>query len=366
MDQAGSDPIARAKALVDSGKAADAVALLEALLQEGRAGLLTRIALGRALLAAGDRARALATARSIVALAPSLGLAAQLLGEALLGSGHLPAAVAELQRAVDLDPELESARLALGSAWLQAGEPDRAEEWLAPVARSSSALAGDAQAMLDQAAAIRAADRAPAGYVRHLFDQFSADYDRRMLEDLSYRAPLILRELADLVMPPPDRPLSILDLGCGTGLAGDVFSDLAGTLVGVDLSPRMLEAARARGIYSDLMEADIEAVLQKEDAAYDLIIAADTLVYLGDLAPVFRGAAQRLVEGGFFLFTVEQKTGIHYELGPKRRYRHSETYVREEAAGAGLDLMAAIACSPRTEAGTAVEGLAVALARAQV
>ena len=97
--------------------------------------------------------------------------------------------------------------------------------------------------------------------------------------------------------------------------------------------------------------------------SYDLILAADTLVYLGDLGPLFRGASGRLRKGGFFLFTVEKKPGEGFELGPKRRYRHGEAYLREEAARVGLEVMGLLDCSPRQEAKLPVEGLAVALQR---
>ena len=95
--------------------------------------------------------------------------------------------------------------------------------------------------------------------------------------------------------------------------------------------------------------------------AYDLIIAADTLVYLGDLRNVFAGAANRLSAGGTFLFTVEKSDTADFELGPKRRWRHSEDYLRNEATRAGLDIAGLLACHPRSEAGIPVEGLAVAL-----
>ncbi len=107
----------------------------------------------------------------------------------------------------------------------------------------------------------------------------------------------------------------------------------------------------------------MEIALATSGRAYDLILAADTLVYLGELGPLFRGASGRLTQSGFFLFTVEKKLGDGFELGPKRRYRHGEAYLREEAARAGLEVMGLLDCSPRQEAKSAVEGLAVALQR---
>jgi predicted TPR repeat methyltransferase len=209
---------------------------------------------------------------------------------------------------------------------------------------------------------MKSAARAPPGYVRHLFDQFSSGYDARMLGQLDYRAHLILRELADLMLP-GQQGLDILDLGCGTGLTGVAFSDLARCLDGIDLSPRMIEEARARGIYRRLTIADLESALAEDGPGYDLILAADTLVYIGDLGPTFRGAQARLKPEGFLLFTLEKKEEQGYGLGSKRRYRHSEDYVRQEVARSGLDVMGLLHCTPRQDANSPVDGLAGALQR---
>jgi predicted TPR repeat methyltransferase len=209
---------------------------------------------------------------------------------------------------------------------------------------------------------VRERPRSDAGYVRHLFDQFSADYDARMRGQLGYRAPEILRELAHLVMPLA-QDLIVLDLGCGTGLAGEAFAPLATAIDGVDLSPAMIARARARKLYRELTVGDIESALTEGGADYDLVLAADTLVYLGDLAATFEGAARRLKAGGQFLFTVESCEQADFELGPKRRWRHSEAYLRRLGEAAGLEATGIVACVPRHEAGIGVEGLAAAFAK---
>jgi predicted TPR repeat methyltransferase len=326
-------------------------------------GPLSKLARGRTLLAAGDPEQALPILREAASLAPGMADASLALGEALLALGHLPAAVAEFERAIRIDPQLQAAHYALGCAWLEAGEGERARDILSRLAGTESPFVARAAEKIAAAQALAAANRSPPGYVRHLFDQFSADYDRKMLDELSYRAPLILRELAGLVMGATPGSLDILDLGCGTGLAGLAFRELARRLDGIDLSPRMIGLARARGIYNALMVADLEAALGQRGPAYELILAADTLVYLGDLRPVFQGASQRLKPGGWLLFTVERAAGEGYELGPKRRYRHAEGYLRDEAARAGLEVAGLLECSPRDEAKVPVEGLAVALQR---
>src|SRR6185312_5840841 len=209
-----------------------------------------------------------------------------------------------------------------------------------------------------QARAMLAAPRSDAGYVRHLFDQFAADYDSRMSGLLAYAAPQILRQLAELVMPGA-RDLRVLDLGCGTGLTGLVFKDMAARLDGIDLSPAMIAKARSRRLYSHLAVGDIESA----QGPHELWLAADTLVYLGDLTKIFGAASRALRPGGSFLFTVERKEGEGFELGPKRRWRHSEHYLRQQADLHGFDVVGLLECAPRHEAGRPVEGFAVALLR---
>jgi predicted TPR repeat methyltransferase len=142
-----------------------------------------------------------------------------------------------------------------------------------------------------------------------------------------------------------------------------VFKPAAARLDGVDLSPAMILKARARGIYDQLDVADLETALSAPGPRYDLILAADTLVYLGDLARVLGAAHARLEPGGTFLFTVEKANGEGFELGPKRRWRHSEAYLRASAAQAGFNLAGFVAATPRHEAQQPVEGFAVALSR---
>ncbi len=356
------NPVATAQTWLAQGRARDAVVLLEDVLARGKGGLLARLTLVKALLAAGAKDRAIALARESTQLNPDAAPAAAALGEALLAAGHLPAAIGELQRSLRLDPGLGVARYLLGCAWLEAGEMDKALEAFHD---ADDGAAPDLQTKIGEAEQARARPRCDCRYVRHLFDQFSIDYDARMLGQLSYNAPSILRQLATLLGIGPDRPRAILDLGCGTGLAGMAFEDLAGELDGVDLSPAMIERARDRRIYDTLELGDIETVLAAAGRAYDLILAADTLVYLGDLSKVFAGAAKSLLPGGMFLFTVEASPTAGFDLGPKRRWRHSEAYLRAEADCAHLDMAGFIACQPRSEAGQPVEGFAVALTKGE-
>jgi len=205
--------------------------------------------------------------------------------------------------------------------------------------------------------------RSPAKYMRGLFDEFAAHYDDTMLEKLKYRAHLHVRAMAMRVLPRLVPPWRILDLGCGTGLVGVAFQDLAvgGRLDGIDISPRMIDAARSRGIYDDVILGDLETVLAESDASYDLIVSADTMTYFGDLAPAFAGVAKRLEPGGFYLFASEAKAGDGWEQTKVHRFRHSEVYLRAEAERASLKFVDIMECTLRREENDPVFGFAVAL-----
>jgi len=345
--------------LIEEGRASEAAALLQTTIGEGRGGLLARLTLARAWLAADDAEKALDWARDTASLYPGIAEAALGLGAALLACEQLPTAIAEFQRVLRLDPDNCEARYLLGCAWLDAGEADLA-------LAAFEALDGmpGLEGRIAEAVAMKAQPRSDAGYVRHLFDQFSADYDSRMLGQLAYRAPVILRELASFVIP-GRTGLAVLDLGCGTGLSGAAFKDRAARLDGVDLSPVMIAEARARGVYDALTVGDIESGFGSED--YDLVVAADTLVYLGDLEVTFAKVWAALRSGGTFLFTVEAKDEAKdengFELGPKRRWRHSENYLRALAARHGFAVAGLMACVPRHEAQLPVNGFAVALTK---
>jgi predicted TPR repeat methyltransferase len=351
------DPLETANALLESGHTAEAAHLLRSLVAEGHGGLLARLMLARALSRSGETERAVEVAREAAQLHPDVPQAALGFGEAMLRADRLPLAIAEIQRALRLDPDLAAARYLLGRAWFEAGEAQKALDAFAAVSKEAFP---DLPEKIAEAHAMGAASRADARYVRHLFDQFSADYDVRMQSQLHYAAPEILRQLADLVLPRKSQ-FKILDLGCGTGLSGLAFADLAARLDGIDLSPAMVALARARRIYGDLSIGDIEAELGAAHERYDVLLAADTLVYLGDLRRLFAAAFEALAPGGHFLFTVESVESGTFDLGPKRRWRHSEDYLRDTAAQTGFEVAGLVACSPRAEAGEPVRGSAVAL-----
>ncbi len=359
------DPVGEATSLIEAGRAGDVVTRCEALIAKGRGGTLTRVALGRALIALGRASEAVDVLREASLLSPNTAEVVLASGEALAAAGSLPTAIAEFQRAVRLAPDDGRPHWRIAQLWLSAGEADKAEVSAKTALEMGGVDAGAAARLRDDARRMREALRADAGYVRHLFDQFAADYDQRMHGRLGYAAPGILRDLAGLLLDPGAK-YDVLDLGCGTGLAGLAFKPVARRLVGVDLSPRMIAKASALKIYDGLFEADVESVPSDAGGPFDIAIAADVLVYLGDLNPLFAEAGRLVKPGGLWLFTTEREDKADFEQGPKRRYRHGAAYLRRLAEVYGFEVASLIECVTRYEAGEAVPSWAAAFRKAKL
>jgi predicted TPR repeat methyltransferase len=354
------DPIAETAALVAEGHAQAALLRCEALIAQGRASALTRAAHGRVLLSLGRAQDAVEALREASQLSPNTAEILLAFGEALSATGALPAAIGELQRAVRAAPGDVRPHLAIARLWLDAGEASKALGSLESAEAAGVVDPEQAAAIRGRAQEIQGQLRADAGYVRHLFNQFASDYDQRMTSRLGYAAPDMLRQLAGYLVDDGQR-YDVLDLGCGTGLSGMAFRDLAHRITGVDLAPRMLERAHATGAYTRLVEGDIERLPAGLEGPFGLVIAADVLVYLGDLHTLFAEVRRRLAPDGLWLFTTELGETSDHELGPKRRYRHSEAYLRRLADQHGFDVCSLVECACRHEAGVPVRSWAAAL-----
>lgn len=196
-------------------------------------------------------------------------------------------------------------------------------------------------------------------YVRRLFDQHAPEFDQALLERLDYVGPRLLLG-AVRAHAGEGRFGSVLDLGCGTGLGGAAFRPFCDRLSGVDISPGMVEQARAKGLYDRLVVSDLVEFLASETATqHGLVLAADVFVYCSDIATIAAGVAKVLAPGGLFAFTVETHDGSGVCLQETLRYSHSAAHVRDAVGSAGLNILQLSEASTRTEKGEPVPGLLV-------
>jgi predicted TPR repeat methyltransferase len=278
------------------------------------------------------------------------------MARAYAADGDLAAAADLYAQAVELEPGFASAWFALGEAREALGDRDAARTAFERAVAADPEDRHGAALNLARLGGGDPANEALHGYVRTLFDQYAPRFDRA-LADLSYSAPEKLREA---VTKHRLRFGTMLDLGCGTGLAGAAFRPHTDWLVGVDLSSKMIEEARRKGLYDRLAVGDIAPFLgQEPERSAHLVIAADVFAYVADLPDVCAAAARVLDDGGLFGFTVETHDGEGAIVGAKMRYAHSADFVRHALSEAGLTLADLIPASSRTENRVPVPGLLV-------
>ncbi len=201
----------------------------------------------------------------------------------------------------------------------------------------------------------------PPAEVIALFDDMAPRFDALLVGELEYRVPERLRAVLDEVAP--DRRFDrALDLGCGTGLLGAQLRPRVDVLAGVDLSPRMIAAAGARGIYDQLHQAEVVEHLAETSARFELIVATDVLIYLGDLAPLFAAARAALAGGGLFGCSIEDHDGVDVCRAATGRYQHSRGYIERLAIAHDLEVRAFTPTEIRLEAGAFISGWVFVLA----
>src|SRR6266849_8801339 len=155
--------------------------------------------------------------------------------------GDLAGAADILAQTVELAPAFATAWFALGAMRDNLG--DRAGA-VAAWQKARDADPDDYHGARLQLARLGAGESTPemtAVYVRRLFDQHAPRFEDSLLNRLAYSAP---RKLLDAITTAAGGQLhiaSMLDLGCGTGLAGAAFRPCVDWLVGVDLSGGMVE-----------------------------------------------------------------------------------------------------------------------------
>jgi predicted TPR repeat methyltransferase len=152
-------------------------------------------------------------------------------------------------------------------------------------------------------------------------------------------------------------------LGCGTGLCGESLKKYGSFrgLIGVDLSENMLDIARQKKIYTDLICDDICHYLENNQIFFNLIVASDVLTYFGDLTKAFVRIWRSLTPDGLFVFTFSENdiNSEDFFMAPSGRFVHTYQYIEKVLKGVGFKLISAEKHILRNEAEVPVYGYVV-------
>ena len=230
--------------------------------------------------------------------------------------------------------------------------------------------------------------RKPLEFVAELFDSFADTFDSKLVDGLGYTVP---QKVGDAAKEVRSSYQSVLDAGCGTGLAGRFLKPLVqDVMVGVDASPKMLDIAAKcttrKGcgadklddeeenggkevlLYDDLLVLDLEEMtventLHKtstESSGFDLIVAADVLVYFGSISNLLQTFADISIPGAALIFSCERASEEEAPLGwrllASGRFSHTKQHALEAASDAGYELVLYEEIVPRMEKGEEVKG----------
>ena len=343
--------------------------------------------LGGLFVAASRKTEARDAYRQATVVAPAMGEAWYNYGICLRDEGDVDGAMEALRTSLAREPGYSRSYEALATVLYQVGRTQDA----ADVYRQWAAFDPQSAKARHMVAAVSQRDvpaRAADDYVRELFDGAARSFDTN-LGRLNNRAPTLVvealvRAVAQGGPPPqgaqsahggpsthitPDAPAdgaatlaSVLDAGCGTGLCGPLLRSHCERLVGVDLSTQMIERARARECYDELVVAELSAFMRSRPRVFDAIVSADTLVYFGALEEPLSAARGALRDQGVLVFTVEllpATASQDHRLETHGRYAHSEQYVGRALAGSGFAVTSFEPAILREESGAPVNGAVV-------
>ncbi len=344
-------------ALKDLGRLDDAVASYEEALAIQPDYPEALVNLGTALQELGQPDDAVASYEKALAIKPDFPEAHYNLGLALKEIRRLEDAAASLQEALALDPDFAVAHGDLGHVFKDLGRLEEAEKSYQRALQIDPGL-DDARHFIS-AVTGETTEIPPDGYVRKSFDAYAKRFDDHLTNTLGYKIPTLMYQAVNRVAGSNAKFRRALDLGCGTGLVGQEFRDIVEQLHGNDLSPEMMKIAERKEIYDEIYSGDALEFLDRSEnqqTGYDIVLAADFFIYIGNLAPIFTAVREVMTAGGLFVFSVESLDQGTSKLLLSGRYSQCETYIRNLASDGDFSVELCNKVIVRSERGDPIPG----------
>ena len=268
--------------------------------------------------------------KKALAIKPDYAEAHYNLGDTLHKLGQLDASVRSYEKAIAIKPDYAEAHNNLGNTLKRLGQLDAA------VRSYKKALAIKPDYVVPQhminALTGNTSTKPPKEYVKNLFDDYAERFDDSLVKQLQYKLPFLIKELILKLDPPRNKFERVIDLGCGTGLTGKELRDISNNLTGIDISSNMVNKARKLDVYDRLIEGDVVDILSSSKEKYDLFIALDVFIYIGELTKIFKTVRQCCNKNALFIFSIETQEEDGYSLLKSARYSHSEGYILKTAS----------------------------------
>ena len=275
------------------------------------------------------------------------------LGNALNDLGQLDDAVKSYEKALAIKPDYAEAHNNLGNVLKDLGQLDDA------VKSYERALAIKPDYLVPQhminALTGNTSTEPPKEYVKNLFDDYAEGFDDSLIKQLGYKLPFLMKELILKLDPLRNKFEKVIDLGCGTGLTGIELRDISNNLTGIDISSNMVAKTRELDVYDHLIEGDVVDILSSSKEKYDLFIALDVFIYIGELTKMFKTVRQCCNKNALFIFSIEAQEEDGYSLLKSARYSHSESYILKTASD-GFKLIESQEVSLRKERDGWIDG----------
>jgi predicted TPR repeat methyltransferase len=326
--------------------------------------------LGNTLKELGRVEEAAASYSKAIVIKPNYAEAHSNLGIALQELGRLEDAEASYSKAIAINPNYAEAQNNLGNTLKELGRVEEAAASYSKAMAIKPELTEKLSHLISSISGLNPI-RATDAYVSSLFDGYANKFESSLVKELNYKTPTIIANFIRPLIMSENPNLDILDLGCGTGLAGEALSGLAKTLVGIDLSKEMLKIAKAKNIYDRLIQDEIHhALSQERSASFDLVVSSDVFVYIGDIKTIFDQIYEVLKVGGFFAYSTEalypasgekEEDLTAYKLNPNGRYSHSLKYLVELANNSKFILHIQETAQIRFDKGQPVMGYVVVM-----
>ena len=252
------------------------------------------------------------------------------LGLAFYELDQVNAAVESYKKALAIKPDYAEVNYNLGNALNDLGQLDDA------VKSYERALAIKPDYLVPQhminALTGNTSTEPPKEYVKNLFDDYAEGFDDSLIKQLGYKLPFLMKELILKLDPLRNKFEKVIDLGCGTGLTGIELRDISNNLTGIDISSNMVAKTRELDVYDHLIEGDVVDILSSSKEKYDLFIALDVFIYIGELTKMFKTVRQCCNKNALFIFSIEAQEEDGYSLLKSARYSHSESYILKTAS----------------------------------